>query len=69
VERTAAAKRADRGRFVKKIIVLVEALALAAGIVAVATINPQTGQMIVAASQAANDPQESAIGKMAQWPC
>ena len=52
------------GLSVKKIIVLVEALALAAGIVAVAMINPQTGQMIVAASQAANDPQESAIGKI-----
>ena len=48
----------------KKIIVLVEALALAAVIVAVAAVNPQTGQMIVAASQAANDPQESAIGKI-----
>jgi hypothetical protein len=48
----------------RKLIVLVEALALAAGIVAVATINPQTGQTIVAASQAANDPQESAIGKI-----
>jgi hypothetical protein len=48
----------------RKLIALVEALALAACIVAVATINPQTGQMIIAASQAANDPPESAIGKI-----
>ena len=48
----------------RKLIALVDALALAAGIVALATINPQTGQMIVAASQAANDPQESTIGKI-----
>ena len=48
----------------RKLIALVEALALAAGIVAVVTFNPQTGQMIIAASQAANDPQESAIGKI-----
>jgi F0F1-type ATP synthase assembly protein I len=43
----------------RKLIVLVEALALAAGIVIVAVVNPQTGQMMVAASQAANGPHES----------
>ena len=48
----------------RKLIVLVEAFALAAGIVTIATINPQTGQMMVAASQAANGPQESAMGKI-----
>jgi hypothetical protein len=30
----------------------------------VVTINPQTGQMMVAASQAANGPQDSAMGKI-----
>jgi uncharacterized protein YbjQ (UPF0145 family) len=60
----AAASVPTEGLSVKKIIVLVEALALAGSIVAVATINPQTGQMIVAASEAANDSQESAIGKI-----
>ncbi len=30
----------------------------------VVTINPQTGQMMVAASQAANGPQNSAMGKI-----
>ena len=43
---------------------LVEALALAAGIVIVAAVNPPTGQMMVAASQAANGPQDSAMGKI-----
>jgi hypothetical protein len=48
----------------RKLIVLVEAFALAAGIVIVAAVNPQTGQMMVEASQAANGPHESAIGKI-----
>ena len=48
----------------RKLIVLVEALALAAGIVIVAAVNPQTGQMMVAASQAVNRPQESVMGKI-----
>jgi hypothetical protein len=48
----------------RKLIVVVEAFALAAGIVAMTTIAPQTGQMMVAASQAANGPQESAMGKI-----
>jgi hypothetical protein len=39
-------------------------LALASGIVTMATINTQTGQMMVAASRAANGPQESAMGKI-----
>ena len=60
----------------RKLIVLVEALALAAGIVMVTTINPQTVEMMVAASQAANGPHASAIEKimpsperLAPWPC
>ena len=48
----------------RKLILLVEAFALAAGIVMVVTINPQRGQMMVAASRAANGPQESALGKI-----
>ena len=48
----------------RKLIVLVEALALAAGIVIVAAVNPQTGQMMVAASQAANGPHESFMRKV-----
>jgi hypothetical protein len=48
----------------RKLIALVEALALAAAIVMVTTINPQTWQMMVAASRAANGPQESAMGKI-----
>jgi len=47
----------------RKLILLVEVFALAAGIVMVVTINPQTGQMMVAASQAANGPQGSAMGR------
>ena len=43
---------------------LVEALALATGIVAVTFINPDTVEMMVAASQAANRPEQSAIGKI-----
>ena len=48
----------------KKLIVLVEGLALAIGIVTVTSINPQTVEMMVAASQAANHPEQSAIGKI-----
>jgi hypothetical protein len=48
----------------RKLIVLVEAFALAAVIVTMATINPERGQMMVAASRAANGPQESASGKI-----
>ena len=63
---TAPLRSADRyrGTSMRKLIVLVEAFALAAGIVTIATINPQTGQMMVAASRAANGPQESAMGKI-----
>ena len=46
----------------RKLIVLVEAFALAAVIVTMASINP--GQMMVAASRAANGSQESAMGKI-----
>jgi hypothetical protein len=45
----------------RKLIVLLEAFALAAVTLTAITINPQTVQMIVAASQAANGPQESAL--------
>jgi hypothetical protein len=48
----------------RKLIVLVEALALAACIVIVAAVNPQIGQMMVAASQAANGPHESFMSKV-----
>jgi Flp pilus assembly protein CpaB len=48
----------------KKLIVLVEALALATCIVAVAFIIPQTTEMMVAASQAANHPEQSAVRKI-----
>jgi hypothetical protein len=48
----------------RKLIVLVEVFALAASIVAVAAVNPQTTQMMVEASQAANGPHESAMGKI-----
>jgi hypothetical protein len=48
----------------RKLTVLLQAFALAVGIVTMATINPQTGQMMVAASRAANGPQESAMGKI-----
>jgi hypothetical protein len=48
----------------KKLIVLVEALALATCIVAVAFINPQAMEMMVVASQAANHPEQSATRKI-----
>ena len=54
---------AYRGTPMKKLIVL-EALALAACIVILVAVNPQTGQMMVAASRAANGPQESTMGKI-----
>jgi hypothetical protein len=48
----------------RKLIGLIEALALATCIVAVVSINPQTVEMMVAASQAANRPEQSAIGRI-----
>jgi hypothetical protein len=48
----------------RKLIVLLEAFALAAVTLTAITINPQTAQMIVAASQAANGPQESALRRI-----
>ena len=48
----------------KTLVVLIEALALAIGIVTVAFINPDTVEKMVAASQAANRPKQSAIGKV-----
>jgi hypothetical protein len=45
----------------RKLIVLVEAFAFATCIVAVASINPQTMEMMLAASQAANHPEQSAM--------
>jgi hypothetical protein len=48
----------------RKLIVLLEALAFATCIVAVASINPQTVEMMLAASQAANHPEQSAIRKI-----
>ena len=48
----------------RKLIALVEAFALAAVIVTAVTINPQTAQMMAAASQAANGPHASAIEKI-----
>lgn len=51
----------------RKIIVLVEVFALAAITVMAITINPQTAQMMVAASQAANPPQESIMRKISAF--
>jgi hypothetical protein len=48
----------------RKLIVLVEALALAAVTVTAITVNSRTAEMMVAASQAANGPQGSALGKI-----
>jgi hypothetical protein len=48
----------------RKLIVLVEALALAAGIVIVAAVNPQTTQMMVEASQGANGLHASVVHKI-----
>ena len=48
----------------RKLIALVEALALAAGIVTVVAVNPQTGEMMVAASRAANGPRASVMQKI-----
>ncbi len=48
----------------RKLIVLVEAFALAAVTATVITINSQTAEMMVAASQAANGPHASAIEKI-----
>jgi hypothetical protein len=46
----------------RKLIVFVETFALTAVTVTVITMNPQTAQMM--ASQAANGPQESVIGRI-----
>ena len=43
----------------RKLIVLVEALTLAACIVIVAAVNPQTGQMMVAASRLPTAPMRA----------
>ena len=51
----------------RKIIVLAEVFALAAVTVTAMSINPQTAQMIVAASQAANPPQESVMRKISAF--
>jgi hypothetical protein len=48
----------------RKLIVFVETFALTAVTVTVITMNPQTAQMMVAASQAANGPQESVIERI-----
>jgi hypothetical protein len=48
----------------RKLIVLIEAFALAICIVAAASVNPQTVEMMVVASQAANQPEQSAIRKI-----
>jgi hypothetical protein len=48
----------------RKVIVLVEVFALAAIPVTAIAINPQTAQMMVAASQAANPPQERLVRKI-----
>jgi hypothetical protein len=48
----------------RKLIVLLEAFALPAVTLTAITINPQTAQMIVAASQAANGPQESTLRRI-----
>ena len=48
----------------RKLIVFVETFALTALTVTAITMNPQTAQMMVAACQAANSPQESVIGRI-----
>jgi hypothetical protein len=48
----------------RKLIVFVEAFALTAVTVTAITMNPQMGQMMVEASQAANGPQESVMGRI-----
>jgi len=48
----------------RKLIVLLEAFALAAVTLTAISINSHTREMMVAASQIANRPQESAIGKI-----
>jgi hypothetical protein len=45
----------------RKLITLIEALAFAAAIVTVVAIKPQTGEMMLAASQAANGPHASVM--------
>jgi ApbE superfamily uncharacterized protein (UPF0280 family) len=53
-----------KGYSMRKIIVLVEVFALAAIPVTAIAINPQTAQMMVAASQVANPPQERLMSKL-----
>jgi hypothetical protein len=48
----------------RKLIVFVEAFALTAVTVIAITMNLQTAQMMVAASQAANGPQKSVMGRI-----
>jgi hypothetical protein len=48
----------------RKLVVLIEALALAAVVVTTITINPQTAHMITAASEAANRPHASFMEKI-----
>jgi hypothetical protein len=48
----------------RKLIILLEASALAAVTLTAISINSHPQQMMVAASQIANRPQESAIGKI-----
>jgi hydroxypyruvate isomerase len=48
----------------KLIVMLLEGLALATGVVTVAAVNPQTTEMMVAASEAANQEGQSAIRKI-----
>ena len=55
---------AYRGHSMRKIIVLVEVFVFAAFPVTAIAINPQTVQMMVVASQAANPPQERAMRKI-----
>jgi hypothetical protein len=57
------ADRLQRGT-PREIIVLVEVFALAAVTVTAIAINPQTAQMMAAASQAANAPQERVMRKI-----
>jgi hypothetical protein len=48
----------------RKLIVLLEAFALAVVTLTAISINSHTPEMMVAASEIANGPQESAIGKI-----
>ena len=48
----------------RKLVLLVEAFALAAVAVTAITIDPKTSQMMIAASQIVKRPQESAMSKI-----